>query len=361
MMRISIYNEYLSTFGGGEKSTYDTASCLAAGGFDVEVLTFEDRAPTREQIEAFFGPGYGGFRIVALRANRQDPDARDEALRSHLRNTTVFINHCAGSSFVNPCPLGMYMVMFPLQPGGSFLGSYDHFICNSEYTRSYTRALWGRDLNTEVIHPCTAEQPPTRDEQRDIILALGRFNWLGHRKNQDLLVDAFDDVVDLLPPGWRLVLVGKLNEDPTTLAALDRLRRRARRLPVDFEVNCTEERKRQLLSRTALFWHGTGLGMREPQEAAFMEHFGIAVAEAMQAGAVPLCYSHGGPREIVEHTVSGFLFHDVEELKTFTLLLAADPVRLGRMRASAVARSIRFARPRFDREMTSFLRSVVAA
>ncbi len=361
MTRISIYNEYLSTFGGGEKNTYDMASCLAAAGFDVEVVTFGDSPPTREQIEAFFGPGYGGFRIVALRADGNDPGAHEEALRSHLRETTVFINHCAGSSFDNPCPLGIYLVMFPLQGGGSFTRSYDHFICISEFTRSYTQRLWGEQLDTSVIHPCTSEQPRVLDGERDTILALGRFNWLGHHKNQDLLVDAFDDICELLPPGWRLVLAGKLNEHPTTLAHVEKLRRRSRRLPVQFEVNCSEARKRELLSRAALLWHGTGLGMREPEDAGRMEHFGIAVADAMQAGAVPLCYWQGGPKEILEHMVSGFLFRDLEELKTFTLLLAADADLLARMRPHAIARSQGFGRPRFDREMTQFIRSVVAA
>jgi len=92
-----------------------------------------------------------------------------------------------------------------------------------------------------------------------------------------------------------------------------------------------------------------------------MEHFGIAIVEAMRAGVVPLCYHLGGPREIVEHAKSGFLYRDVEELKTYTLALVARPDIQESMRTSAVQRAARFTRAEFDRALGGFLRSVVLA
>src|SRR5439155_15511352 len=63
MIRAAVFNTYLGTWGGGERSTYAVATALSQLGFDVEVVTFEDRAPNIEEIDAFFGPGHSGFRI----------------------------------------------------------------------------------------------------------------------------------------------------------------------------------------------------------------------------------------------------------------------------------------------------------
>jgi len=206
---------------------------------------------------------------------------------------------------------------------------------------------------------CQPRLIPTVSRAPDI-LTIGRFNWRGHKKNQDLLLEAFEDILDLLPKGWRFVLLGKLNDQPDNVQHFQALRRRCRRLPVAFEVDVSEQRKRELLGRASLFWHGTGLGKEEPAEAAEMEHFGIAVVEAMQAGAVPLCYHRGGPKEIVEHGQSGFVYRDVEELKAFTLALVARQGFQNSMRARAMERAARFTRSEFDRALGAFVRSVVA-
>ena len=81
----------------------------------------------------------------------------------------------------------------------------------------------------------------------------------------------------------------------------------------------------------------------------------------MRAGLVPLCYHLGGPRGIVEHTVSGYLYRDLDELQTYTLALASRPELLRRMSTAAVERAARFTRVHFDEALSSFLRSVVLA
>jgi glycosyltransferase involved in cell wall biosynthesis len=290
------------------------------------------------------------------------PDGRqDEVLTEYLADKALFVNHSAGSVFVNPCPLGIYAVMFPFQDAGSFVASYQHFVCNSEFTRRHTLARWGKTLRTHVIYPAAEDfVPPPGPRSKDII-TIGRFNWLGHNKNHDVMVEAFDGIVDVLPEGYRLVLLGKLNDLPHNQEPFRALQKRCRRLPVDFEINVSEERKRERLARASILWHGTGIGKEEPQDAAVMEHFGIAIVEAMGAGVVPLCYHLGGPREIVEHGHSGYLHRDLDELQTYTLALVAKTELLRRMSAAAIQRARRFTRARFDEALSSFMRSVVLA
>jgi len=92
-----------------------------------------------------------------------------------------------------------------------------------------------------------------------------------------------------------------------------------------------------------------------------MEHFGIAIVEAMRAGLVPLCYHLGGPSEIVEHGRSGYLYRDAEELKIFTMLLISRQASLDSMRSAAQSRAMRFTRDEFDRAFEAFVASVVMA
>jgi glycosyltransferase involved in cell wall biosynthesis len=355
MLKVAIFNDYLNTWGGGERSTYATAAAFAALGFQVEVVSFEARVPTLSEIEHFFGPGYSGFSLRSLDASEGD---RDGVLRTYLSDKAIFVNHTTASSFVNPCPLGIYAVMFPFQDGGAWVRSYHHFLCNSEYTRLNTLERWGADLSAILLYPGAGDSYAPAPQRSKDVLTIGRFNWRGHIKNQDAMVDAFADIAHLLPDGWRLVLLGKLNELPDNLTAMDALRRRCRKLPVAFEVNVSEERKRELLSQASIYWHATGLGRSHAHE---MEHYGIAVVEAMCAGVVPLCFHRGGPAEIVEHAKSGFLYRDIEELKTFTLALVARDGFRDQMRTKAVDRAHAFGRGAFDRQMGAFLRSVVVA
>ncbi|GAC1469450.1 MAG: hypothetical protein PVSMB1_17930 [Gemmatimonadaceae bacterium] len=353
MLKVVIFNNYLNTWGGGERSTYANATAFAALGFEVEVVTFESRVPTLSEIEQFFGAGYGGFSVRSLDASEAD---RDDVLRAYLSDKAIFVNHTTASSFVNPCPLGIYIVMFPFQDGGAWVRSYHHFLCNSEYTRLHALERWGAELPAIRLYPGAGDSyEPARERSNDV-LTIGRFNWRGHVKNQDAMVEAFAEIADLLPEGWRLVLMGKLNVLPDNLTAMDALRRRCRKLPIAFEVNVSEERKRELLSHASIYWHAAGLGRSHADE---MEHYGISVVEAMRAGVVPLCFYRGGPAEIVEHAKNGFLYRDIEELKTFTLALVASDVVRNEMRAKAVQRAHCFGRAAFDREMSAFLRSVV--
>lgn len=357
-LKAAVFNAHLDTWGGGERSTYAMANRLAAHGLDVEVVTFAAAVPDAKAIEDFFGPGHDGFKLRSL---RPAPNQQDAALTAYLADKAVFVNHSAGSAFVNPCPLGIYAVMFPFQDAGAFVGSYQHFVCNSEYTQRHTLARWGSSLRTHVIYPAAEEFTAAPGPRDNDIVTIGRFNWIGHTKNQEMMVQAFDAILDLLPKGSRLVLLGRLNDLPHNREPFAALKQACRRLPVIFEVNVSEERKREVLRRASLFWHGTGLGRNEAAQPDQMEHFGIAIVEAMRAGLVPLCYYAGGPREIVQHGVSGYLYRDAKELEAYTLALVSRTSMREQMRAAAIQRAAHFTRARFDERFDEFLRSVVIA
>lgn len=363
MLPVAILNNHLKVFGGGERATYALANVLATLGHRVDVLTLEQQVPSAREIEAFFGPGHDGFRVVGLgQEGAADGEEGDRALVEHLSRYAVFVNHSAGSTVPNPCPLGVYSVMFPFQAPGPWLATYGHLVCNSRYTERHTRRRWGMSLPTTVVYPAADLRGVPAETQADRrgILAVGRFNWRGHTKNQDHLVEAFVAIATALPDAWELVLLGKVNPDRHTLEQLAALQWRCRRLPVRFVLNATEAEKQAELGRAAILWHGTGLGCDETEHAERMEHFGIAIVEAMAAGAVPLCYHVGGPREIVDHGETGFLYRDADELGRLTVALASQPRLLRNMSALARVRARRFDRAAFDGAVAAFFSSIIA-
>ncbi|MGC3997201.1 MAG: glycosyltransferase family 4 protein [Anaeromyxobacter sp.] len=356
MARVAILNEHLGTLGGGERACFALASALAAAGHEVEVVTTEPGPPGPAAVAAAFGPGHDGFTIRAV------PEARgqgDGALGELLRPYDVLVNHSAGSSLPNPCPLGVYAVMFPFQPGGPWVETYQHLLCNSLFTERHTRRRWGGAVPTRVLYPAAELLPAPGPKAREIV-AVGRFAATGHHKNQPWLVEAFARLLPRAPSGWRLVLVGRVNADRPTLEELGDLAARCADLPVDLLLDAPEADRRAALDRAAVCWHATG-ALAPPHLPERQEHFGIAVVEAMSAGAVPVCFDGGGPREIVEHGWSGLLYQDQDGLARATAALLRDEARREAMGRRARERAERFGRPRFDAEVQALFAGVIAS
>ena len=113
----------------------------------------------------------------------------------------------------------------------------------------------------------------------------------------------------------------------------------------------------EVLAGASIFWHGAGFDEDPRTHPERFEHFGIAVVEAMAAGAVPIVFGAAGPAEIVRHGVDGFHWHTPEDLVRFTRQLIADPKLLATMAQSAQQRAREFSSERFSDE----LRAAVAA
>ena len=58
----------------------------------------------------------------------------------------------------------------------------------------------------------------------------------------------------------------------------------------------------------SIYWHATGFGTSEQMQPSKQEHFGMSIVEAMSAGAVPIAFDAGGPRETVDPGANGYLW-----------------------------------------------------
>jgi glycosyltransferase involved in cell wall biosynthesis len=149
--------------------------------------------------------------------------------------------------------------------------------------------------------------------------------------------------------------VGNVKDDPEDRAYVEQLRARAGNAPVEFHVGIDGSTLRQLYREAALYWYATGYGHDAVEHPDKQEHFGMSIVEAMSAGAVPMAYDDGGPRETIVAGESGCLWRDPDALLAQTRVLISDVALRSRLSASAVSRSAQFGREVFLRRMDDII------
>jgi glycosyltransferase involved in cell wall biosynthesis len=213
------------------------------------------------------------------------------------------------------------------------LARYQHIIVNSAFTGRWVAARWGREA-TVVPPPVPPVQPAAKER---LILSVGRFSGGARTKGQLPMVEAFRRLGPEVHRQWTLHLAGFV-EDP---AALAEVRQAATDLPVHLHPDLSRPDLDALYGRASLYWHACGLGADPVRNPEHLEHFGIAVVEAMSAAAVPLVYGAGGPPEIVGD--AGQTWHTVEELVQRTRALVGPGAGLQAAAARAQHAAGRFA------------------
>jgi glycosyltransferase involved in cell wall biosynthesis len=231
------------------------------------------------------------------------------------------------------------------------VGGYSKVLANSRFTATWIEKLWG--VSAEVLYPPVRAVATPRPRE-NVIASLGRF-VRSDRKGTAAQIEAFARVRPRLEGNWRLVMMGFCADLPEDREALEQLRRRAADLPVVFVVNAPRQEILSRLAAAKVFWHTAALENLASTKPRYMEHFGIATAEAMQLGCVPIVPAGGGQPEIVEHAVSGFVCEDFETLERRTVELAADEPRWRAMSRAATQRGGRFAPDGFERHLIALL------
>jgi glycosyltransferase involved in cell wall biosynthesis len=230
------------------------------------------------------------------------------------------------------------------------LAAYQLVLANSRYTQSWIARRWGRQ--SQLLYPPVAVEQLAPGSKQPQILSVGRFFTGLHSKGQFELAHAFAQLCDTGLRGWRLILAGRVDStQPEHLAYLDRVRAAARGYPVEVIPNADTARLRDLYARSSLYWHAAGLGADTAHAPERCEHFGISLVEAMAAGCVPLAYACGGPAELVEHTLNGYLWRDTSELARYTRALVHDEATRQTLAQAALTRSTAFGWDAFARQV----------
>lgn len=386
-LRVGIYNLYWHTYGGGEQVSGAIAAQLARH-HDVTLLGPHevDHAATRSRL---------GVDLSGCSYRRVVDDATATEASADF---DVFVNGTYSSRAASAAPLGLYYVHFPGEPvpvsarvlskasigavklmnlpprlplrlrevragfdrrvvRTEFIPTYQRYLANSAYTAGWVRRLWGPVAGDATVELAPAVRPRTEPgEKRNLILSVGRFiaPGRGHCKRQLDLVHAFADLHRSgLAPGWELAIVGGASAPDREYALA--VRRAAQGLPIRVLVNAPGPAVDELLAEASLFWHGGGFGEDPEQHPDRFEHFGIAVVEAMAAGAVPIVFDAAGPAEIVRDGVDGRTWRTIGELQAITAALASDPERRAALSTDARRRALDYTPERFEQRLRSIL------
>jgi len=169
---------------------------------------------------------------------------------------------------------------------------------NSFFTKQIIEKYWKTKIDY-VVHPLIDNHQFSPEHQKEnIILGVGRFFRQLHSKKQEVLIEAFVKLrskQNKLFAGWKLVLIGKV-EDRSYFRML---KTKAKDLPIEFFTRMERNQVIQMMNRSKIFWHAAGYGVNQKLSPEKLEHFGIATAESLAAGCVPLVYYAGGQKEVL--------------------------------------------------------------
>lgn len=350
-MNIAIYSPYLDTASGGEKYMLTIAECLSRRE-KVDVL-LDARlekiggSELREKNEKWHGldlskvefiPGAVGEGVGVL-----------EKLLFFRRYDWLFYNS-DGSFFLSSAKKNILHFQLPvdIQKGlisSIKLMSWKGAIYNSKFTQEYISRQY--NLPGWVVYPPVDIEKLKVGKKKKQILNVGRFVKYQNPKKQDVMVEAFKELVKTYElSDWSLHLAGGLmegNED-----YLEGLKKMAGTEKIFFYPNISHSELVKLYSESVIYWHAMGFGESDPKRD---EHFGISTVEAMASGCVPVVINKGGQIEIVGAGESGLLWGTIEELIGLTKKLIDDPEKQKKLSLNATLRAKEFSKDKFVKKV----------
>lgn len=341
-MRAAIYNPYLDTIGGGERYSMAVAEVLIKAGYEVDV---QWRTGTiKGKLEERFGIDLGQVNFV--------PDVK----RGDGYDVCFWVSD--GSIPVLRARKNFLHFQFPFQNvgGNTLLNKMKLFrvnkiICNSNFTKKFIDEEYG--VNSLVVYPPVDVDKIKPKKKENTIIFVGRFSQLTQAKNQHILVSTFKSFFDKQGEDWKLLLMGGV--EVGVGGYIKRLRRLAVGYPIEIHESPTFTELKEAYGKAKIFWSAVGFGIEEAREPKKVEHFGITVVEAMAAGVVPIVYSAGGYKEIVEDGKNGFLWSTKGKLLKYTKILAEDKVLAKELSGTAVKDAQKFSYDRFEKKFLELL------
>lgn len=313
-MKIGIYDPYLDTLGGGEKYMLTIASAISNSH---DVYVFWDQETILEAAQERFA-----LSLKKVRCTKNIFSSQSSIITRMLQTSTYDIIFFLSDGSIPWlfAKKNILLFQFPVTwvSDSSITNSLKFrrvhkVICNSYFVKKYIDKFF--HVNSYVLAPpVTMIRMSSRKE--NIILTVGRFTQGMNMKKQEELIDIFISLIRSGLKNWKYVLVGSALE--SDLGFVASLREKAAGFPIEIYANVPRKTVVSYYQKAKIYWHGAGYAedlVRHPERA---EHFGIATAEAMSAGCVPIVFNGGGQKEIVEEGQNGFLWNTSEELRDKT-------------------------------------------
>ena len=329
-----IFDPYLHTLGGGERYVYALADAVA-GDADVTIAglhppsTAELRRTGLSTEHRVRRMGYAELVAATRRADLLVYLTNRPPLPSFARRSVLVVQF--------PFP-GLGGNAVTRWMSRTAMRRYE-CVAYSRFAAEWIDRRWHRQAT--ILEPPVELGRYDAAAKRPVIAAVGRFFTAESSKRQDALVEAFRSLPAEVRASWRLVLAGQCGDGAAARAYVEQLRRDAAgETAISIETDVARPRIEELLGEATLFWHAAGYGRGDDQPER-AEHFGIATAEAMSRGAVPLVYDDGGQREVVTPE-TGVRWRTLDELVEATASLSRSPERIAVMAHAASERARRY-------------------
>ena len=341
MKKIFVHSPYWSTKGGGERYAITVAQCLVSDG---------------EQ-EVYVDTTSGKLLELGKRFNLDLNDVKSYTGEISVKNRIKFYGVfwlSDGSIPFLPVNKRIIHLQTPFRnvQGRSWRNRLKligtRVICNSHYTKKFIDKEYG--IDSTVIYPPVEVNQFRPVKKQKLILTVGRFGTGSQHKRMDVLISSFLSMLKQGLKGWRMVVVGIVEDESSKAVAVD-LRSMSKGYPVAIKVNLLHNRLIRLYEQAAIYWHAAGFGVDLNKNPERAEHFGISTVEAMAAGAVPIVFAVGGPKEVVRPEKDGLWWQTLPELESQTIRLIQDESLRERLANEGRERSKLFNKRRFCQEI----------
>lgn len=341
-MRAAIFNPYLDTLGGGERYTMSFARVLLELGWSVDVewkdpeikRDFENRFGL-DLKEINFIPDIkrgDGYDLCFWVSDGSIPILK---ARKNFLHFQVPFHHISGNNLLNK----MKFIRI------------DRIICNSLFTKKFIDHEYG--VESIVVYPPVPVNRIKPKRKENVILSVSRFSQLKQSKHQDVLIKVFKKMVDHGLKDWKLILAGGVEVGVGDY--IEKLERLTEGYPIEIIKSPDFKTIVDMYGKAKIFWSASGFGEDEEKNPENVEHFGIAVVEAMAGGAIPVVFNAGGHKEIVEDGLSGFLWTSETEFRKKTKSIINGKIHYSALRKNSIFRSQKFSYEKFKEETIRLL------
>lgn len=341
-MRAGIYSPYLDTLGGGERYVASVAKVLLNRGWNVDLESGNKNIVGK--LESKFNISLAGINVV------------DSIKRGDGYDLCFWLSDGSIPTLQARKNILHFQRPFYKVDGKSLINRMKLFrinkvVVNSKFTKSWIDKEF--PVESIVLYPPVDVAKFKPGKKENIILYVGRFSQLEQSKRQDVLVSAFKKLYDSGYKDYKLVLAGGSEIGRTSY--VDKLKKRAIGYPIRILENPTFKELKNYYAKSRIFWSASGYGVNELKEPNKVEHFGISVVESMAAGLVPLIFSAGGPKEIINDGENGYLWKTTQGLLSKTKKVTSDKRLYFKLVRAAKASSRQYSYERFEKQFSELL------
>lgn len=352
-MKVALVSPYLLTLGGGERYLFSVADFFQQRNDFVEILT-NDTIDV-QKVQDRFNINLRNIKFKKDVFNSQS-DIVTRLLTSLKYDLIFFVSD--GSVPSSLAAKNILHFQIPFRYGKKDflthikLSRFQHIVCNSFFTKKFIDSAYG--ITSEVIYPPVDVKAIKPGKKTNTILAVGRFFSPSHPKKQEAMIDAFISMFDKGLTSWKFIVAGGITGKDAQ-DAISQLSNKVKNYPISLITNPDFSQLKNLYAQAKIFWHAAGFGEDINNHPDRAEHFGITTVEAMAAGCVPVVFSGGGQREIVQHETNGILWETIRELTEKTMLLINNDEMRQKMSLSAVQRAKKYSVDHFFADLNKLL------